>query len=513
MERHAAGEAGDDDLYMLLEEVHEARVKSLELHGILEALKPAWPKAVVKAVLKEIAAEAAESAPARADAADAVVAALVARVGLDRVMYRAGAWFMHEGSAWKKRTDEQMRGLILDEVRRINPDARAAQVIRDAELILSVEAGRHHDIDVLMRLPRPLINCTNATVELVDGGVQLREHDPFDYIFATTSCPYLPQAKCPEFDRTLAEILAPFGDEAPAMEAYLYESWGYWMMPRKRHKAFWIFHGPGDNAKSSLVNLITGILGPGQVSSVSIATLSQRFGLSAVVGKLLIIEDDMSIVELPDGEIKKVAQQSLLTIEEKGKGFYEVINTATPVLITNNLPTTADISPAIYSRAHVVYLPRVFHESDPKTDKDLFPRIQANEAEGILARCVEGALRLERRGRFDLPPSVQRARDAWAAQSNPVRLFMTHCVVRDDADRRLTARDLYPVFTRWYEEHERVVGRPPSRTQLGRQIHSMGGWGYRTASMRDGGWYLQGFWLSQDVLGDPQFGFLNHLGR
>src|SRR5262249_44703174 len=61
-------------------------------------------------------------------------------------------------------------------------------------------------------------------------------------------------------------------------------------------------------------------------------------------------------------------------------------------------------------------------ECDPDLDAKL-----AGEREGLLVRAVVGLQRLMARGRFELPPSVERARERYRQTVDTVRAFVTEC--------------------------------------------------------------------------------------
>ena len=83
-----------------------------------------------------------------------------------------------------------------------------------------------------------------------------------------------------------------------------------------------------------------------------------RFALSHLVGKLLLVDDDVEKdVLFPDGMIKKLSERKELTLEGKGIAHFDIIAHVLPVMLCNSLPVLKDTGLAVANRAQLRHQP------------------------------------------------------------------------------------------------------------------------------------------------------------
>lgn len=193
------------------------------------------------------------------------------------------------------------------------------------------------------------------------------------------------------------------------------------------------------------------LLGEEAVYSGSVHDLGKnRFAFSALFGKLLFVDDDVEQgVRLPDGTLKKISEEKDLTADVKHKEMFNFRSRVVPMLLCNNVPTLSDISPGMQRRLMVVEFKQRF--TGKREDKDLFPRIWANELSGILNRALRGLARLQRRGRFEQPKDARAGLATFLGQANPLTAFVDERCAKSPGGQELL-QSLYQAYAEWAKE-------------------------------------------------------------
>ncbi|MGB9457654.1 MAG: hypothetical protein WCB12_16510 [Bryobacteraceae bacterium] len=99
-----------------------------------------------------------------------------------------------------------------------------------------------------------LLNCLNGTVDLRTG--KLLRHSRDHLITKVTRIRYEPNAMCPEFLKFLNRILS--GDAARI--EYVQKVIGYALTGSVVEKALFVFHGSGDNGKTTFLEAIRHVM-------------------------------------------------------------------------------------------------------------------------------------------------------------------------------------------------------------------------------------------------------------
>ena len=237
---------------------------------------------------------------------------------------------------------------------------------------------------------------------------------------------YIPEATCREYDAAVRRIFEK-AEYPRTLIAFFEELMGYAIQLRRDIPLIVLMIGEGNNGKTSLVRVLTELVGPDFVHSGRVDDLDEaRFAIGSLFGKLLFVDDDVRAgAKLPDGALKKISEAKRLTGEHKFKPAFSFVNRAFPILLCNNLPSLADLSHGMMRRLHVVPFDRTFAEAE--TDRHLFERIIKNELSGVLNRALAGWKRLKRRTRFPRSNDMRRARHDLLVHANPLKGFIDEC--------------------------------------------------------------------------------------
>jgi len=331
-----------------------------------------------------------------------------------------------------------------------NSNLTHASALDQIEKILRARTAR--DADLFSPPPvngHTLINCSNGTVYLDNstGAVDLRPHDPRDYVLSMLTTDYDPKAECPMFDKALKELMSPLPDGEQVIEL-IWELYGYTIQCKKDLPLFCLFQGEGENGKTFVLEVLTRLLGESSLND-SIGqydTSKNRFAFDALVGKLALIDDDVNKdTILPDGFLKTTTENKRLTAEPKGGKKFGFVSQATVFLASNHWPKTRDLSKGMRRRMCVI--PFRFDLTQHGIDPQLKYRIFDQELSGVLRKAIEAFQRMRRRGRFLTPPSCLAATREWEVKANPASLFMEE--LYKTADSSVSVENLWATYQAW----------------------------------------------------------------
>ncbi len=295
--------------------------------------------------------------------------------------------------------------------------------------------------------PTEFINCKNGLLEWRTG--TLHPHTPDVLSTNQIAAAWNPAATAPTVARFFNEALP---DDASDLAE---EMFGYALYAGNPMRKAVMLLGPGGNGKSTFLKLLIALLGAENVATVALQELSEdRFACVDVFGKLANICGDLDArsIERTD-QFKKITGGDPIRAQHKFQAAFSFISYALPLFSANEAPRVSDQTDAWFDRWIILPMMRRF-EGTPECDLDLDRKL-ALELDGVFVRAVTGLQRLMARGRFDLPTSVQRARDRYRQTLDTVRAFVTECChLHPDAwaDKAI----LYREYKAWCDEGRRM---------------------------------------------------------
>ncbi len=411
-------------------------------------------KAEVNDILKQIREQIAED-----------LGRILAEKTLDARFYKGkglvfnnnGQFWAYNGKFWETITKEYVGKKVtqvLDAMRKkVDIKVKETTIVNEAVSTLSRIAATREDALRLREKPYPVINCNNGELWISDDGtVKLKKHRPSSFMLQLLNVEYSPGAECPLFDESIRKTFANFEDSEDIVR-HFEEFMGYVLHPDKRPAHWWLLKGPGGDGKTTLMKIISGILGdavlPESIDRFKGGAGGDNHAFAELVGKLLVYDDDLNRnAILPDGTLKKLSEDGEITANPKGYQGFKFTKVCTVAMLSNGFPSTRDITRGFRRRAMVIPFNRGFHEEGAITD--LAEQIADKELAGVLNRALQGLQRLRARGNFREPVSCEKAKMAWLHASNPVALFISekinHTNVYEDT---VSLGDAYSTFTEW----------------------------------------------------------------
>ncbi len=242
------------------------------------------------------------------------------------------------------------------------------------------------------------------------------------------------KAKCPEFQQRILGHIPP--DDAVLLQKYA----GQCLLGRNLSQRFVILDGVGSSSKSSLVQIINGIVGPRNVYTLRTQLLNERFEIGRMVGRTLLVGPDVkgNFLNEPGAHVvKSLVGNDTLEGESKGSNLRFPVQGVFNIIITSNcrLCIFLDTDQKAWERRIII-----IRFDNPYAGQRIFEidkYLLIREAPGILNWCINGLSMLfgdyAKSGDVILTPAQQKRVSDLLAESDSLRLFVTNEITRDDS--------------------------------------------------------------------------------
>lgn len=283
------------------------------------------------------------------------------------------------------------------------------------------------------------IHFNNGTYSISEG---FSEHKQWTLNRLPVS--YNPDASEPKhWLKFLNELLDK--DDIPTLQEFM----GYCLIPCTKAQTMLLVIGKGGEDKSRIGVVLRHILGE-NMNTGSIKKLeTNRFCPADQEGKLLLLDDDMSIEGLPSTNVIKtiVTAEGKMDLEKKGQQSYQGLIYARLMGLGNGaLKALYDRSNGFYRRQLI--LTTKDKPTDRIDDKNLSQKLIA-ETDGIIIWCLQGLHRLIENGfEFTLSEKAKRNKsDVIKDNNNIVEFLNSDGYIAFDPKGTATSKDLYKIYT------------------------------------------------------------------
>jgi P4 family phage/plasmid primase-like protien len=344
-----------------------------------------------------------------------------------------------------------------------------------------------------------LVNVANGMLDIEQ--FQLVPHRADFYLRTQVSTAFDPYAECPLWVKAVQEIF----EGVAAKILVLQEFMGYLLMPTCRYEKCAFFFGTGSNGKSTVLDIMTWLLGEDNVSALSLESMSRQFPLVSLRGKMLNSATEVDTKDKAGTEnLKKIISGDLLSSDTKFGKEITFRTFCKCIFAMNTPPTITDKAYGFVRKILVLNFNRRFAEHE--RDKYLKDKLREQELPGILNWAVEGARRLIKQGRFtDDQVLRDDAADFMAKMNNILAFVMDRCILHPKVHQE--SNELFADYKEWADAK---LYRKVGQGKFGDQLESLDGvkkerpriGGARPTVFRGIG--LRKVW--QDVVGDEERG-------
>lgn len=257
---------------------------------------------------------------------------------------------------------------------------------------------------------------------------------------------YNPEASEPKrWLKFLNELLDK--DDIPTLQEFM----GYCLIPCTKAQTMLLIIGKGGEGKSRIGVVLRHILGE-NMNTGSIKKLEvNRFCPADQEGKLLLLDDDMSIEGLPSTNVIKsvVTAEGKIDLEKKGQQSYQGLLYVRLIGLGNGaLKALYDRSQGFYRRQLI--LTTKDKSADRVDDKNLSEKLIA-EIDGIVNWCIQGLHRLVENGfEFTLSDKAKRNKSEVIKDNNNIVDFLSsNGYIAFDPQGTATSKDLHKIYSDW----------------------------------------------------------------
>jgi putative DNA primase/helicase len=395
-------------------------------------------------------------------------------------------WFVWDGRLWRPDPEtKRVRELAKRTARAIYREAEAAaDRPREDELrkwAFQSQTKQRIDAMLWMAQSKPeievaadeldarpyLLTAGNGTIDLRTGALL-----PFSrghLITKGTEIEYDPDAPCPRWEAWLKW----FTEGQQELAEWVQTSAGFTLIGSSGGQ-FWIFmHGLGSNGKTTLTEVLAGLLGPDlavTADPVMLAVARRQGGhsdaLAALAGaRMVYLAEVNSRGRWDEALIKHLTGGDKISASFKGGRTFQFEPRMTLWSYGNSMPEFQDDSDGFWRRIRLWELSQKVPPAQ-KIDR-LWEVLLAEEGPGILAWAVRGAMRAaswmqEGRGDLPVPPAITQATEQFRNEQDRVGRFVRACLRRSE-NGAVTFRDLKVCYDGWL----RRGGEEFADTQVG----------------------------------------------
>jgi putative DNA primase/helicase len=343
-------------------------------------------------------------------------------------------FYAYTDGYWKpqhRKVDIEKR--ILDTFKMLNVGI-VKQIVENLEALTVVE-----EISPVQNNGGRLLCLNNGTLDLKTA--TLLAHDPDHNLVNKMNVDWNPGATAPIFCNALNEMFK-HDDDCEERIQFVFEWFGYCLIPDiSQHKFLWLV-GSGGNGKSIILNTLAALIGKDNVSHAMLERMGRPSVRAEMHGKLVNISPEMkSDATVADGYLKAYVGGDWVEAERKYQPSFSYQPFVRITAATNSLPYLKDTTDGFFRRAIILELTRQFAESE--MDKQLQEKI-LSELDGILVLAVQGLVRLLKRGEFIIPESAIKTLNKYRDESDIVRYFVKEACVPDN--KGMTATALYEKY-------------------------------------------------------------------
>jgi len=300
------------------------------------------------------------------------------------------------------------------------------------------------------RINRDDINCAPFKINMKNGMYdvlkdELLPHSPDYKSTIQIDTEYNPDAKCPAITKFLFELVDSI--DVPLIIQFI----GYCMIQDVAQQKALLIDGSARNGKSTLIKLITSMVGNDHISGESLEEISKdRFSTMQLSGKLVNAHPDLSANAIVDTSVfKTVVTETRLTGQGKGKDKIMFDNICTHIFACNTLPDVDESESAYFRRFVQVTFPNTF-EGDGD-DKDILNKITTeSEKSGFFNCCMIGLRALLKNGEYCDLETTESNQKRYLDKSNPIGRFFDERTAPSVKDTPKTT--IYYKYREWCNE-------------------------------------------------------------
>lgn len=267
-----------------------------------------------------------------------------------------------------------------------------------------------------------LVNLNNCTFDLIKA--KPLDHSPNFYFTYKTSYDYIPDATCPEFDKSLRDYSKTRGVIDENWLLRFYEIAGYAMygeMPLQ--KMFWFTGSSGRNGKGTAIRMIERLVGfLFTVSDIDTRDIREKFYKTRLIKKRLATAGDLHNRLANVSSLKQLTGGDMQMTDVKFGDAVAFVNNAKFIFAMNQIPVIPDGESIKPIAKRIICLQ--FNHEITNPDSDIENKFNA-ELSGIFNQAVKGFQRMWKNRAFTAVANADKWLEDWSERKPPLQEFLS----------------------------------------------------------------------------------------
>jgi putative DNA primase/helicase len=323
-----------------------------------------------------------------------------------------------------------------------------------------------HKIADMTSQPRSTFSATPLRYIPLKNGVYdfetqtLLPHSPsykFTYQFPII---YDEHTTCPKTEAFFNQVLTP--EQKVIMEEWI----GFYFWRNYMFKKAMIFVGDGDTGKTTLLEVISNLLGKQNISSVSLQKMSSdKFSAAHLYEKHGNLVDELSARDISDtGAFKMATGNGTLTGEYKFGNQFAFNNFSKFTFACNRIPDVSDTNDmAYFNRWIVVRFENTITEKIP----NFIDRLNTDEEKsGLFNLAMKGLKRLLDNQKFSYKNDGEETKNEMMRSGSSISMFASAMLEREDGSE-ISKEDMYDAYTEYCQKNNLST---QTKEMLGRKL-------------------------------------------
>jgi P4 family phage/plasmid primase-like protien len=362
--------------------------------------------------------------------------------------------YNEDAGIWQIVSDEKMLNVIGCAIHKFaveynQPEIENCRTTSMLAALLKLLKGQTENKDAFTKRLKRFVHCANTIIEYneITGNWEEKEFSPRYYSRNQNPITYNPQSRCSQFlDRLLGTAMTE--DDIEHLQMYL----GQCLLGVNLSQTFLLLIGTAGGGKSTLVNVIEGIVGRWNCTELRLEHMAGRFELSRTSGKNLLTAKDVNSSFMSSsgaGKLKALTGNDAMTIELKSSNTSFDVQGSFNVIITSNAILRIEIDGDIEAWRRRMLLINYEKPATGNVIVNFDKRLLEEEGSGILNWALEGAMKLLKAGgKISKSPEQQAKVNILLQSSRPFDVFADN-FIHPTLDASITTEEVVSIFTKF----------------------------------------------------------------
>lgn len=347
--------------------------------------------------------------------------------------------YLYNGAYWYNLDEDRLMNFLGDVANKLGVPILRSRHYEFRKKLLS-------QFHAVSNMPAPVndskstfINLRNGTLEIATNSTTLRSFNRNDFLTYQLAFSYKPSDKAPTFIKYLNTVLPE-----PELQHILAEYIGYLFIPNDRLKLekTILLYGVGANGKSVFFDIVNSLLGRQNVTTYSLAKLTDQNGYyRAMIGNKIVNYASEINRKLDPSFFKQLVSGEPIEARLPYGQPFILEKYAKLIFNTNELPKDVEHSNAYFRRFLII----PFNVTIPEglQDKNLAQKIIKKELPGVLNWVLDGLTRLTTNRAFTYSSIVTSQVEQYKNEADSSYLFLDENCIFPDFNSTKPLAELY----------------------------------------------------------------------